>query len=700
MPRSMLALLLGVVALGSAAAEPVQDMASNGPGSPLAINKCLSCHEGIETINAAMDARWQAGRDCAACHHGDPNAATKAEAHDGLIARPGDLRVVMDTCGTCHSEFGRLAGLKIPEGNDQVDRVLRSPMALAPGEIAAVRYLWGEQTTPRPLYGVRSIAALAAGDTEGTVSAVAELPSAQTSPADHLLRTYCLQCHLWTLPEPTAGVYRGAGCAACHVPYAADGRSRSGDPTISKVAPGHPLAHQIVRYVPDAQCLACHRDSGLSIGWNYLGWLAAGTVPASTANPDGPPALPVPPDVHAAAGMACIDCHDSDDVHGDGHLHVSPRSAVGVRCATCHGTPSAPPTLRTVRGDRLAHLRVQDGRVVLRTKLQGEELTVPRIDTLTTGPAADAHAVAGHRGANGGLRLACVACHAGDIAPHYLREFALDERQAVDTDWGQGRRAGAEGLVVEGRWEIRGGWTPVEKPMLGVTAEGEVYPLVPIMHGLRTIVGGAGEPIEEQQLPRTADGHYGFGFRPADPHRTRTDARSCTSCHGAPAAFGLGSGRLDPSRLAWPLRTGPDQLADGEGTAIAAFTEPGARPLNVLELKRAIRRPACVECHVKGAPSGSVPLNHTAAAEDARHRRRVADVHASGDASASPPGNSADAAAAPGRPGEGNGAPSPPGLPASTPTPPTRPPPRSPERGPSPVEPPADESELSPFVGR
>ena len=43
-------------------------------------------------------------------------------------------------------------------------------------------------------------------------------------------------------------------------------------------------------------------------------------------------------DVHRNAGMTCMDCHTSDDIHGDGNQYKSwlEPGAVDVKCETCH----------------------------------------------------------------------------------------------------------------------------------------------------------------------------------------------------------------------------------------------------------------------------------------------------------------------------------------------------------------------------
>jgi hypothetical protein len=43
-------------------------------------------------------------------------------------------------------------------------------------------------------------------------------------------------------------------------------------------------------------------------------------------------------DVHAERGMHCVDCHFTQDVHGDGKLYGEPRAATEIMCVDCHGS--------------------------------------------------------------------------------------------------------------------------------------------------------------------------------------------------------------------------------------------------------------------------------------------------------------------------------------------------------------------------
>jgi hypothetical protein len=51
--------------------------------------------------------------------------------------------------------------------------------------------------------------------------------------------------------------------------------------------------------------------------------------------------------IHVDVGMHCVDCHFSQDVHGDGHLYGEVAQAIEIECVDCHGTADAYPALLT-----------------------------------------------------------------------------------------------------------------------------------------------------------------------------------------------------------------------------------------------------------------------------------------------------------------------------------------------------------------
>lgn len=72
--------------------------------------------------------------------------------------------------------------------------------------------------------------------------------------------------------------------------------------------------------------------------------------------------------IHLDVGMHCVDCHFSQDSHGNGHIYGEVANAVEIDCVDCHGTANDYPTLKTSGpaappgGTDLGLIRNPDGR--------------------------------------------------------------------------------------------------------------------------------------------------------------------------------------------------------------------------------------------------------------------------------------------------------------------------------------------------
>ncbi|MFQ6022385.1 MAG: hypothetical protein ACE5NW_06650 [Acidiferrobacterales bacterium] len=218
----------------------------------------------------------------------------------------------------------------------------------------------------------------------------------------------CGDCHLGSAGANNRyGDFRSSGCTACHMPYSLDGRSRSGDLKVNKNEPANPDAivaperphirrhliqsvaktlssGEFVHGINDYACAGCHQGSNRTV-MQYWGIrldqnadLANGfQYPANparfvnTANDrrlfdprvnnqtfngrnadqyilfedyDDDGRDDTPPDVHYEAGLGCIDCHSSRDLHGgtdgdasSGEIVSRQEQAVAITCESCHG---------------------------------------------------------------------------------------------------------------------------------------------------------------------------------------------------------------------------------------------------------------------------------------------------------------------------------------------------------------------------
>jgi hypothetical protein len=594
---------------------------------------CLGCHKGIETINAKMAAAWGADTRCEGCHYGQPEAATKLEAHAGLIANPSDFRVIDRTCARCHSDYGDLARVEANGVDNHVGRVLRSLMATSAGEIAGARYLWNEQNTRSALYGIRAVADLDQEHPEEAVPRLHELPPASGSDADSLLRA-CLRCHLWTEDKRTPGMFRTGGCAACHVLYSESGLSRSGDPTIPKDEPGHPAVHMITTAIPTLQCLWCHNDGGSRIGLSYIGLsvinaeLGQGSALAGQKTAYGAAVIPTTPDIHYLRGMDCIDCHDTLDVHGDGNLYSHQEHAAGITCEDCHGSASAPPDFRGESGERLKHVDIIDDTPYLQAKLTLEMHRIPVIHSKEEGSDTPAIWHAGHG------RLECYACHSASAPQCYVCHMVRDDARPNPVDWVRGIGECAGPQESSGSWAGRKLFQLWEAPVLGVNQKNRIAPFIPGGQAVLTHLDEEGETVKLNHSFTTAGGLYGFSLNPVQPHNVTRESRACSSCHSERRALGLGSeGFADLRRLGLSVAFPPDKCVDEEGNRIQDSAHE-VRPFNREELIDLYRTGGCVQCHerpLEGAhPSALRPGSMTEA--DRRHHRAIGESVAPGRA--------------------------------------------------------------------
>jgi hypothetical protein len=249
--------------------------------SPVA-NTCVDCHD--DSRNGFNAVHEFAASACTTCHAGDSQASIEEQAHDGLIAFPGNLENAEQACGSCHAE--------------QVAAVHGSLMHTGRGIVHTTRLVIDGD--PGPV------------DTQN-------LQSLGTSVADSMLRKQCASCHLGQpktehAQEPTTD--RGGGCLACHINEHPDD--------------AHPA---LTADISDARCFGCHSRSG-RVSLSYTG--LAESLESTLELRDGRNVERLPTDVHHAAGMRCTSCHMADDVMDHAGAAIHKRDAVNATCTDCH----------------------------------------------------------------------------------------------------------------------------------------------------------------------------------------------------------------------------------------------------------------------------------------------------------------------------------------------------------------------------
>ncbi len=530
---------------------------------------CTNCHVGIEKMHKMPLA-------CTVCHGGDGKADTKEKAHvkprkplpndERVLPRdfddvaylrfvnPTDLRAVSESCGGCHG--------------DVIDHLETSLHASTAGHLSDGLYENGVTKKKEESYSIFRL---------GGLRQIPEFKTPTKAKQDEFAAHYldlprkaCMQCHLWSEGRAVEGRlgmdgdYRSQGCAACHVTYADDGLSRSADPTIPKLEPGHPLTHEFTTRPPTDTCTRCHYGDA-SIGLSYRG--LAQLAPGMPAGPDvkGTTASRLngvfylkdpgvnPPDIHHEKGMHCIDCHTAGEVMGDGKVYTKMEQAVEIECADCHGTFTDRATLVTSRGTKLEHMkRLADGRIVLTSKVTGKEHPVPQtVDAIAKNPRAAAAMRPEH------ARLECYACHSGwspnFFAFHFDRNEQFTQLEILSGERTPGRVTTQEKVFATFR-NFYLGWSP----------EGEVSPFMVGFSTMGTVHAKDGRLLLDQALPVTAAGLYGMSLVHHQLLTVRPTGRACVECHRAGETLGLGSPNF---RLAREFVV----LATGRGLETVAF---------------------------------------------------------------------------------------------------------------------------------
>jgi hypothetical protein len=551
-------------------ATSVEASAARGGG------RCADCHLGIE------DAHPRKPLACVTCHRGDPTATSPAAAHRDMWPNPSDLRVVGLTCGAggCHASIaarvtssimahraGTPSGSLFPNG---LQRTREDPtFTMAPGP-----------TRPGlPLPRGRRLP-------PGAVARLDPLPTFERSrePLIDLLRKECGSCHLWTPPRHVRGNFRATGCAACHMPYADDGRSESGDVAVPKTRTPRPLRHRLTTAIPVSQCATCH-NGGSRAAMSFRGLMEAPPTGRQTFAyeqdlPHGHAYTREPADVHFERGLACVDCHTEREMHGDGQIYRKRHYEVEIRCETCHGTPGALATGLTAQGRRLRNLFVAAtpnplGLVTLVGKLTGRTHVVPQLATLRSQPP-------GHDAAHL-ARTECFTCHTAWAPTCYGCHIKMDYtayRAPVDVAFDSLSAAYSR----QGWFRLTPGVRFADpEPVLGLGWRGKVVPFVPRAQPLFTYVNAAGRT-------EYAFRKLGFAHNPIVPHTVTRGSRTCESCHDNPRALGLGGypSREHPKLEAFgqPPDFRWDRIVDEDGVPVQVTTVDGARPLNRAEMDR------------------------------------------------------------------------------------------------------------------
>ncbi len=268
--------------------------------------------------------------------------------------------------------------------------------------------------------------------------------------------------------------------------------------------------------------------------------------------------------VHVDVGMQCVDCHFSQDAHGNGHVVGEVMAGVEIQCQDCHGTADAYPKLRTTgpaaseTGKNLALIRNPDGKK--RFEWIGDELiqrsaVTPGLewkislvkDTATPGsPAYNAKATRAHTISNktdtlefgtdvamadrahGDDKMLCYTCHTS------WTTSCGGCHLPIQANW-KTKKNHYEGNDTRNYATYNPQVTRDDMFQLGIHGEIKGNKIAPVRSSSALILSSTNvnrERIYIQQPPVAASGFSSQAFAPHYPHtERRTETKTCTDCH-------------------------------------------------------------------------------------------------------------------------------------------------------------------------
>ena len=267
--------------------------------------------------------------------------------------------------------------------------------------------------------------------------------------------------------------------------------------------------------------------------------------------------------IHMEKGMQCMDCHFSQDAHGNGFIYGEVPAAIEIQCLDCHGTADKYPTLKTSGpaappgGHDLTSIRNEDGS--LRFEWRGKELY--QRSSVTPGLE---------------WRVSLVKDTVDPTNPHYNPKAARAKLMSADPSlkWGLSIPASNRAhqdknmmcitchtswttscsgchLPIEANWKserhhFQGGETrnfATYNPQvsrddmffLGKNGTIKNGIIAPIRSSSALILSSTNinrEKIYIQQPPIAASGYSSQAFAPHYPHTERTvETKTCEDCH-------------------------------------------------------------------------------------------------------------------------------------------------------------------------
>ncbi len=268
--------------------------------------------------------------------------------------------------------------------------------------------------------------------------------------------------------------------------------------------------------------------------------------------------------IHVDVGMQCVDCHFSQDAHGNGHIYGEVAASIEISCIDCHGTAQTYPNLFTSGpaalggGADMSVLRTPDGRKrfewiggalyqrsMLNPKLEWK-MSLVKNSVDPASPAYNAKSARAKLMSNDPTGQHW----GGDVSADKLAHSYKDmECYACHTSWTNS--CGGCHLPIEANWKTErhhyeGGETrnyasynpQVARDqmfLLGRRGPGKGGKIAPVRSSSALVLSSTNanrERIYIQQPPIAASGFSSQAFNPHYPHTERkTETKTCTDCH-------------------------------------------------------------------------------------------------------------------------------------------------------------------------
>jgi hypothetical protein len=268
--------------------------------------------------------------------------------------------------------------------------------------------------------------------------------------------------------------------------------------------------------------------------------------------------------IHVDVGMHCVDCHFSQDSHGNGHIYGEVALAVEIDCKDCHGNAQSYPNLYTSGpaaldgGADLEAMRTPDGRrrfEWLGNVLYQRSMIDPELEwqvSLVKDSVTPGNANYNAKAARAKLMSKDTSTQqwGADVAESNLAH-SNDEIECYTCHTSWTTSCGGCHLPIEANWKTErhhyeGGETrnyATYNPqvardqmfLIGRRGDAKGGKIAPVRSTSALVLSSTNanrERIYVQQPPVSSSGYSSQAFNPHFPHTTRkTETKTCVDCH-------------------------------------------------------------------------------------------------------------------------------------------------------------------------